>query len=281
MFLGKLLMFLDKFFKPFNLCSLFFLFTLTEWVQANESSDPVQEIRANYQLKASFFALPITAKISVKKLKPEIYQASINVSSPFIKVDQKETARIKQCSIELLEITSTGKRMGADDWDESVSVSWPQKAVTYQDAKKKRHEYLAVHEPTGFTSLFAHQFIFLGNMFAQNQINQPSNFKSKTLIYTQSSNGIAMSFEAKGRMETIKNKFFEQPVHADKFVISHESIGNEDLPSIWYFPEKLGAFPLKMAMKLGVFKIETNLKTIDADSKQILQFFDEWGCSRL
>jgi len=277
--------------KSLALSGLFFLLTFTQWVQANESSALVHEIRANYQLKASFFSLPITVKIGVKKINQEIYQASINLNSPFLKVEQKETARIKQCSIELLEIKSKGSRVGAQDWDESVSVSWPQKLVSYQDGKNNNHEYLALSEPTGFASLFAHQFVFLRSLSEQSQSktfehessmqeSSQSNSMSKTLIYTQSVSGWPVIFEVKERAETTKNKFFGHPVPADKIEISLAGNEEEDLPTVWYYPEKLGAFPLKMAMRLGVLKIDTNLKTINANSNQILQFFDEWGCGR-
>lgn len=236
---------------------------------ALKSEIALKSIHANYQVKASFFALPITAKITVEKIAPEIYQASIKLNSPFFKVDQKETARIQQCQVELQHITSQGSRMGSEDWNENITITWPKKQVTYQNGEKKAYSYYAHYAPTGFTSLFAHQFASLARQTQQ---------KHKVLTYTQSSSGWRMDYINRGRAEAIKSKFYDEPVHADKFVIPRDDVDQEDFPSIWYKPETLGAFPLKMAMKLGVFRIETNLKKIDTNSEDLNAFFKEWGC---
>jgi len=221
---------------------------LAEIKENNADKNVPQKIHANYHVKASFFALPITAKITVAKIEPQIYQANIKLSSPFFKVDQKETAKIHECKIQLLEISSKGSRLGAIDCDEKISLSWPDKRVSYRDGENKPHHYVAPFEPTGFTSLFAHQFISL----AQNDVIAS---KQKALTYTQSSRGWRMDYVNVGLDKGVKNRFFDNEVQATRFIVTREDLSQEDAPSIWYKPEKLGALPLKMTMKLGVFRV--------------------------
>src|SRR5690606_10854172 len=148
------------------------------------------------------------------------------------------TARIKNCQVELLTIRSEGSRMNSDDWDEWIQITWPDRLVTYQDGQKKQFAYKAEFTPTGFTSLFAHQFAALAE--------QQTKPVPKALTYTLSSRGWRMDFIHEGRTENLKNKLFDKDVSADKFVIPRQGMSGEDVPSIWYKTEALGSFPLKM-----------------------------------
>lgn len=235
--------------------------------QPEPSQDQRKKITAEYQVKASFFALPIKARISVERLEQDIYVASVKLKSPFFKVVQSEKARIQQCSLELLSIDSLGDRVGAKSWDEHVEVKWPEKLVSYQDEGEQFPEYQAEFLPTGFVSIFAHQY-----MSYHSQKNQQS------LSYTQSKKGWRIDYRNEGLEKSLSNKFYKDSVDAIRFIIPREDMKTDDLPSIWYVPEKLGSFPLRMSMKLGVFHIDVQLKSLNANEQEVSSFFQDWNC---
>ncbi len=224
-------------------------------------------IEADYRVKASFFALPLKAKITIRKLEQHNYSAEILLKSPFFKVDQKESARIQQCSVELLSLTSQGSRIGSDDWNETVEVSWPTRRVTYTYDEGKQKSYRARYAPTGFTSFFAHQYT---SLFQEH--------KNKTLIYTQATQGWETGYEYKGIEPALAHSFFKQAVAAERFITPREEMEEQDMPTVWYATEHLASIPLKMSMKLGMFRVEVNLKEVSASTEQIQAFFSDWGC---
>jgi hypothetical protein len=225
-------------------------------------------INAHYQVKASFFALPIKAKISVKKLEQNKYQASINLKSPFFKVSQTEVARIQSCQLKLLSVHSTGGRIGASDWDEKVNISWPSRMVSYVDGNNKTTKYKSTKEPTGFTTIYAHQYL---------AINKHIDYLR--LMYVQSKKGWQMDHKYRGVDTNVQNRFFDKNVEAHRFINPRGDLQESDMPTVWFTPDALGAFPLKMAMKLGVFRVEVNLKKLDASQEEVQNFFHEWGCA--
>ncbi len=251
------------------LCFVMSFFLISEVSAADQESsrDDLKKITAEYQVKASFFALPIKAKISVERLEEGIYVASVKLKSPFFKVVQSEKARIQQCSLELLSIDSMGNRLGDKPWDEHVEIKWPEKVVSYQDEGEHFPEYQAEFLPTGFVSIFAHQYI---------SFNKQKN--QQALTYTQSKKGWRIDYQTLDAGNRITSKFFDEPVQTIRFIIPREGMKTDDMPSVWYAPEHLGSFPLLMSMKLGVFHIDVKLKSLSADEQEITRFFDDWSC---
>ena len=241
--------------------------SVTRKMAAPNKIEAPEKIEAKYRVKASFFALPLKAKITIRKLEKAQYSADIFLKSPFFKVDQQEVARIQQCNVELVSVKSKGKRIGANDWDEKVQVKWPERQVTYLYDEGKRKEYRASQSPTGFTSFFAHQYTAL---FKKN--------KNKQLTYTQSSKGWETSFLYKGIDKKVANHYFDNAVSAERFVTPRPNTLEADMPTVWYMPAELASIPLKMAMKLGVFKLEVSLKDLNASKAEVQAFFSEWGC---
>lgn len=242
------------------------IFLLSPWSLA-ETEQNAQKITANYQVKAGFFPLPIKARISVEQIDHERYQASIVIKSPVFKVNQQEIARIRACNVELLEVRSKGDRIGADSWDEQIRITWPSKEVHYQDGEKLKQSYTASHTPTGFVSFFAHQYSALHKKQKQN-----------TLLYTQSAKGWPTGFIYKGLDASVDNLYFRKGVDAYRFVTPRKGMDEADMPTVWYVPDKLGAFPVHMSMKLGVFRVEVKLKDISASPEQIKDLFAGWQC---
>jgi len=233
-----------------------------------------QRFEADYQVKTSFFPLPIRAVIVVERVEPDIYLASVKVKSPFFKVDQIEKARIVDCNVQLLEVESEGDRVGAKPWKEHVIVDWPERVVNYrfQDmgGKENVYEYQVSEIPTGFVSFFAQQYVALS-----------SGKENVSLVYTQSEKGWLLESRYKGVDKDVSNKFYKDEVNAHRFLVPRRNMDEKDMPNIWYKPGDLGSFPLKMAMKLGVFRLEVKLKEIDGDKEEIQRFFRAWNCSAL
>ncbi len=226
-------------------------------------------ISADYQIKASFFALPMNSKIKLERLGENVFQASVKLRSPFFDLDQKEKALIKNCSVQLQEVESKGSRVGAKEWDELAKIEWPSRKVDYYRHGELHTSYQAEHEPSGFTSLFAHQYTSIKKKEAH-----------KVVSYAQSSKGWRSDYLYKGKDKNVKSKYYRKKRDAERLVTPRPEMEEKDMPTVWYTPETLGAFPLKMTMKLGVFKIEAQLKKINADQDEILQFFKEWECAK-
>src|SRR5690606_16540440 len=99
-------------------------------------------------------------------------------------------------------------------WDETVTLSWPEKRVNYHDkADGVSSEYLAQYPPSGFASFFAHQYIAL-----------KKNRAHSTLLYTQSSKGWRTDFIGKGYDRNLDNRFFDEPVDAYRFQIPRQGM---------------------------------------------------------
>lgn len=254
---------------------VFFFFFFLSPVYSSESVKPevvLQELTAKYQIKASFFPLPVDAEIIVEQLAPDIYEARIHLESRFLKVKQRERARIQNCEVQLLAIDSIGSRSNADDWNERVEVLWPEQVINYFYDEGKQVSYQSGHPPTGFATLFAHQFLSIHK-----------NETEKKLLYTQSKKGVIFSYELLNRTDEIKNKLTRKKIKAQHFVVLRGGARDDHPPAIWYAFEEQGAFPVKLAIKIGVFTIEANLKQVksgDLKNVNVQDFFSRWGCSR-
>jgi hypothetical protein len=231
---------------------------------------PLQELTAKYQIKASFFPLPVDAEIIVAQLEPHVYEARIQLDSRFLKVKQSERARIQNCEVQLLAIESTGSRSNADDWNERVEVFWPEQRVNYHYDNDQQVSYRAEYSPTGFATLFAHQFV-----------SMQKGDSEKTLLYTQSKKGVIFSYRLMSRSDEIKSKLTRKKIQAQHFAVLRGGSKDEHPPGIWYVVEEQGAFPVKLAIKIGVFTIEANLKEISSSTLEQTDakaFFALWGC---
>lgn len=242
--------------------------SLAEAQQNQKNEQGVQKITANYQVKAGFFPLPIQARIAVEQIDHERYQASIVIKSPVFKVDQQEVAQIRACKIELLEVRSEGDRVGVDSWNEQIHITWPTQEVHYQNGEYLKQSYAASHTPTGFVSFFAHQYSAL---LRKQQ-------KRITLLYIQSAKAWPTSFIFKGKDASVENAYFREARDAYRFVTPRKDMDEADMPTVWYVPDTLAAFPLRMSMKLGVFRVEVKLKEISASPEQIKALFAGWQC---
>ncbi len=270
--------FMRKLISPVSSCrhKLFFITILlmsglsgsVRGTEVAQEVHPVQQLTAKYQIKASFFPLPVEAEIIVAQIEPDIYEARIKFESRFLKVQQSERARIQNCEVQLLAIESAGRRSGAGVWDETVEVVWPEQVIHYHYDKNKQVSYQSEYPPTGFATLFAHQFLSLNK-----------NEQEKKLVYTQSKNGIPFSYQLLSREEEVKTRLSLEKIKTRHFIVLRGK-NDEHPPSIWYALEEQGAFPVKMAIKLGVFNIEANLKEISGagDNVNVPDFFVPWGC---
>jgi len=233
-----------------------------------QAAQQYKPLDSEYKISASFFALPIDAKIRIEKLQQKIYRATVIIRSPFFDLDQIETVEVEQCNVRLVELSSEGNRVGVDDWQDKAVVEWPNKKVNYHRKDKQSSQYRVRLAPSGFTSFFAHQYTSLMKKEIEKQV-----------AYLNDKRGVVNHYRYQGRDQKVKTKLYRKKIEADRFVILRKKGDEKDFPNIWYQPEKIGAFPLKMKMKLGVFTIEAQLKKLHASNDEVLAFFDEWGCS--
>lgn len=225
----------------------------------------LKSIEARYKLKASILMLPIYAKIKVEKLSDGVYQASLSSDGRLITILQTEQAKIQSCNVDFQGLQSKGNRIQSKSWDESVEVDREKKMVSYRHSKKTQLSQYPIQKTlTGFATVFAHQFVSL----------KKGELK-KELHYTQSKKPSLLVYEIAQEKEKVRTRLFGRSEKALKVSFTNKN----NAPDIWYLPESLGAFPLKMQVKLAkVLKVDINLVDLDAEEEDVLAFFDEWGC---